>query len=366
MILAAQHEDGWTPDWATHPGEHLEEYLDVRGWTQADFVRLSGLNKKLVSDIINQKNPVTPDTAVVLERVLGVKAYIWTGLQADWDLFQARRRKSRVAPDERAWMKRFPLLELYRAGVLRKPDDEEQALDGLLGFLGIGEPSAYAARLKSISVRHRQAKGDISHDYVFCWLLLGEYHARSMNLPQFDEAKFRVAVNAIRRMTCDGPDVFEPKMIDLCRSAGVAVVFEPALSRTKLYGSARWLEGDRALVQMSLRMKKNDHFWWTFFHECAHLILHRGKNFADDRPGEGDQFENEANDWAKELLVGRDRFARFLKTKPQTRKEVISFAESINLHPGIVVGMLQHERIIGFQHMNDMKDTFEIARELTT
>lgn len=363
MILAAQYGDGWSPDWAVHPGEYLEEHLDVRGWTQAEFVRLSGLNKKLVSDIINQKNPVSPDTAVVLERVLGVKAYIWTGLQSDWDLFQARRRKSKVAPEARAWIRRFPLKELRRADVLKDTDDEEQALDGLLSFIGIGEPSAYEARLQSVSVHHRQAKGDISHDHVFCWLLLGEHHARQRNIPPFDAGKFKKAVAEMRQMTCDQPEEFSPKMIDLCQAAGVALVFEPALSQTKLYGSARWLDGERALIQMSLRMKKNDHFWWTFFHECAHLLLHKGKNFADDKPGDGDQFEKEANAWAEEILVGRERLARFIATRPQSRQQVLRFAQSIDLHPGIVVGMLQHHRVLEFRHLNDLKETFELSRQ---
>jgi HTH-type transcriptional regulator / antitoxin HigA len=73
---------GFEPDWATHPGEHLEEYLEVNGWSQAEFARRSGLTPKLVSEIVNQKNPVTPETALVLERVLGLKAETWLGYQA--------------------------------------------------------------------------------------------------------------------------------------------------------------------------------------------------------------------------------------------------------------------------------------------
>ena len=75
----------WSPDSATHPGEHLAEYLDVRGLSQAEFARLAGLTPKLVSTIIKGTNPVTPDTAIKLERVLGLKAKIWLGIQNDWD-----------------------------------------------------------------------------------------------------------------------------------------------------------------------------------------------------------------------------------------------------------------------------------------
>ena len=83
---------GFNPNWTTHPGEHLEEYLEVRGWSQAEFARRAELTPKLVSEIINEKNPVTAETALKFERVLGLKADIWVRLQASYDLFQARRK----------------------------------------------------------------------------------------------------------------------------------------------------------------------------------------------------------------------------------------------------------------------------------
>ena len=76
----------WAPNWATHPGEHLAEQIEARGWSQADFARLAGLMPELVGAIIAGRNPVTPETAIKLERLLGINAEIWTRLQANWDL----------------------------------------------------------------------------------------------------------------------------------------------------------------------------------------------------------------------------------------------------------------------------------------
>src|SRR5262245_54973125 len=80
----------WTPNWAVHPGAILEEHLETRGLSQAEFARLAGMTPKLVNTIIKGVNPVTAETAIRLERVLGLKAYVWTGIQARWDLFNAR------------------------------------------------------------------------------------------------------------------------------------------------------------------------------------------------------------------------------------------------------------------------------------
>jgi HTH-type transcriptional regulator/antitoxin HigA len=154
-----------------------------------------------------------------------------------------------------------------------------------------------------------------------------------------------------------------PEMKELCRGAGVALVLEPPISKTCLFGSARWSDVDRAIIQISLRMKTNDHFWWTFFHEAAHITLHRGKNFADDKNSRGDGAEDAADRWAEEVLVGRERFARFKAMHPRSEVQVKEFAAGANLHPGIVVGMLQHAQIIPFSNLNKLKEKFQWCKD---
>ena len=353
---------GWSPDWSVHPGEHLAEYLESRSWSQAEFARLADLTPKLVSTIIKGSNPVSAETALKLERVLGMKASIWTGLQADWDLHTARLNKAKQVEDAEEFLHAFPVNELKARGVLPQTKDLGPSLDALLGFLRIGGPHALQAKMASLAVHHRQSKASASSKcHVTSWLMLGEWQARQIKLPAFDRELFEEAVREIRSLTTESPSVFEPRMKELCRNAGVAVIFEKPISKTRLFGSARWIEGDRAIIQMSLRMKSNDHFWWTFFHETGHIILHKGQAFADDNGGEGDGLEHEADQWAEEVLVGRQRFAEFKTTKPKSEQDVKGFAKEVGIHPGIVVGMLQHHKIIPFKNLNRLKVRFEWA-----
>ena len=363
MAARAGAKDNWRPNWATHPGEHLAEHLEVRGCSQAEFARLAGLSPKLVSTIISGANPVTADTAIKLERVLGVKAYIWTGIQARWDLFQVRAQAT-PAPDTKSWLSQFPLNELHSQQWLPDTNDELALVDALLHLFQIGTPQAYEAKVDALAVRHRRSKRfESSHHHVFAWLMLGEHKARQMNLPSFDSQKFEEAVRKIRKLTKERANVFELQMKRLCWTSGVALILEPPISKTCLFGSARWFDADRAIIQMSLRIKTNDHFWWTFFHEAAHILLHRGRNFADDQNGEGDGAEEEADLWAEEMLVGRQRFARFKARRPRSGGEVRRFADEVGLHPGIIVGMLQHAGVLPFTHLNGFKAKFEWIRE---
>ena len=341
---ASMSMDDWRPNWATHPGQHLEEYLETRSMSQAELARLAGLTPKLVSEIVNRKNPVTPDTAIALERVLGLKAHVWTSLQANWDLFQARRRSQIEASKQKSWVSRFPIRDMKAQGLLPNAQSEGDLLEALLQLFGIGETTSYANKFDALAVQHRKAQSYESlPDHVFSWLMLGESRARLLGLPHFSEGKFLSAVRDIRNFTVEEPEVFEPQMKRLCAEAGVAVILMRPLGKTRLFGSAWWIDGDQhAIIQMSLRMKSNDHFWWTFFHECGHIALHRGMNFADDQNAVGDGHEAEADRWAESILYGQNGVANILANPPRTEFGIRSLADKLKIHPGIVLGMLQH------------------------
>jgi len=201
MTEAATERMEWAPNWAVHPGAILEEHLQARGLSQADFARLAGLTPKLVSTIIKGTNPISAETAIRLERVLGLKAHIWTGIQAKWDLFQARAA-AKPAPDTKSWLAQFPIKELRDRGCLPDTKDTSAQLNALLSFFEIGTKGAYAAKVRTLAVHHRQAKThEKSEHHVFTWLTLGERRARAMNLPAFDKGNFEKAVRKIRMLT---------------------------------------------------------------------------------------------------------------------------------------------------------------------
>ena len=76
----------------THPGEMLlEEFLKPEGITQSAFAIRLQVSFPRLNEIIRGKRAVTADTALRLERVLGMPADFWMGLQTDWDLWHAMR-----------------------------------------------------------------------------------------------------------------------------------------------------------------------------------------------------------------------------------------------------------------------------------
>ena len=156
------------------------------------------------------------------------------------------------------------------------------------------------------------------------------------------------------------------RMKELCREAGVALVFVPELPRTHVSGATRWLSSDRALILQSLRYRKDDHFWFTFFHEAAHILLH-GKHavFIDDESKALSDEEIRADSFAANHLIPRARYERFVSVRPISRARVLAFAEDLEIAPGIVVGRLQHDKLVPFSWFQDLKRTFVFAEEDT-
>ena len=147
----------------------------------------------------------------------------------------------------------------------------------------------------------------------------------------------------------------------LSASAGVAFVLVREIKKCPTSGAARWRTPEKALIQLSLRHKTDDHFWFSFFHEAGH-ILHDAKKevFIDDGNSEDDR-EEKANRFAANFLIPQSRISEMssLRSKAAVRR----FADSIGIAPGIVVGRMQNKGLILYSYMNDLKRRFKWTEE---
>lgn len=355
----------FSPDYAVHPGLLLEQELEHHELSQAEFARRIARTPKLVSEIISGKNPIEPETAIQFEHVLGIGADVWLRMEANYRLHQAREAEAERLANSEAWVKNFPLVQLSEWGALRKAGSTAQKAHDLLAFFGVASPAAFEQRYVAVSVHYRKSKKlHASRENLLTWLRCGEVGAASMQIVDYNRASFRKALSKIRKLTTEKIEEFRPKMTAMCAEAGVAFVLVPSLPKTCLSGAAYWMYGKTPVIQQSLRHKTNDHFWFTFFHEAGHVLLHNPKTvFADDETGEGDRIENEANEFATEILVGKQRLHDFIANKRPTGREVTRFADECGIHPGIVVGMLQHHGALSWAELNYLKARFEWSKK---
>jgi Zn-dependent peptidase ImmA (M78 family) len=150
-------------------------------------------------------------------------------------------------------------------------------------------------------------------------------------------------------------------MRTLCTKSGVALVLVSELPRTHIYGATRWLNKDKALLMLSLRYKTNDHFWFSFFHEAAHIILHGKKCiFIDEKAKTMNDMEVQADQFSRNILVPTKSYEAFVEKRSFSQADIERFAKSVNVAPGIVVGFLQHDKHIPYSWHNRLKEKFRL------
>jgi HTH-type transcriptional regulator/antitoxin HigA len=346
----------YEPDFVTAPGEFLEEKLQEIGMTQAELAERIGRTKKTVNEIVKGKAPLLPETAVQLERVLGIPARFWAHAEANFRQYLARNEEAEDLAGKKEWLERLPVGQLVKLGILSKRAGPVDRLRELLNFFGVAslETLTRIGNDKCLAFRQSMAH-EVDHYALLAWLRIGEIEAQHIHCEPYDAAVFRKVLQEIRALSTGFSGRAVPKIQQLCASAGVALVFVPEIAGSRAWGVTQWNSADKAILQLSLRGKSDDQFWFTFFHEAAHILLHPKKEIYVEIDNEEDEHEAEANRFARDILIPPVEWRKVLTSRPRSAAHVRDWATRLGISPGILVGRLQHERLLPWTHLNGLK-----------
>lgn len=343
----------FSPDWVSPPGDTILDLLEERGWKQTELAKRTGYTTKHISLLINGKAPITDETAIKLERVVGSTAHFWLSREAQYRESQFRIIEKASLKDEADWLKQIPLKEMISFGWVRAFADKGEQVAECLRFFGVAAVELWKKEYGEPSAAFRSSDKFTKHTgSVAAWLRQGERRAATLKTAPYDRAVFKEALGRLRALTKESdPEIFIPQLTEICVKTGVAVVIEPAPKGCPVSGATLWLSPDKALLMLSLRHKTNDHFWFSFFHEAGHLLRH-GKRlrFIEMEGGLTNEHEEEANEFARAWLIP-PHYARSLATLQKTEAAVREFAEQLGIAPGIVLGRMQKE---GFLPWNSL------------
>lgn len=336
---------------AFHPGETLREKLDELGMTLKEFAVRTGKPEKTVHAVLNGTSSITPDMAVLFERVLRIPARMWLSLQSAYDESVARQTRALELQRSLPWAKKFPIAEMIRRGWLPAVQGMQAKTEALLEFFGMSGHAAWEEyyleqELKvafRISLRHSKEPHAIS-----AWLRRGEVQAAAMDALPYDEEHFRQALDRIRDIMLRHPQDLLQQLQQTCLQAGVKVVYTPCIKKAPLGGCARWLN-NTPLIQLSGRYKRNDVFWFTFFHEAGHILLHGKKDvFLEDfdYSDRDKRKEAEADRFAVTWTLTVEAEAELNSRDDVSEDEIMHLAHRFNTHPACIVGRLQRDKKI--------------------
>lgn len=345
------------PNWVSPPGATIEDALGERGWTQAELAERLGMSAKHVSLLVNGKASISADTAVALASVLGSTAEFWLEREAKYRAGLARLEERKRLEADVAWLAELPLAHMIKHGWVPKEADKVDQVLSCLRFFGVATVEAFRAMFQQpLTAFRASTKLSKQPGAVAAWLRQAEIQAAKVQCAPYDEAGFRNELGALRALTAEpDPQVFLPQLVERCARRGVAVVFVPAPTGCPASGATKWLTPDKAMLVLSLRYKTDDHLWFSFFHEGAHLVLHGKKlTFIEGLDGLDGAHEHEANRYAANLLIPPGEAVRLLGA-PWQAEVVRELARSWGIAPGIVVGRMQHDRQLPAAALNDLK-----------
>ncbi len=341
---------------ATPPGATIREQLVDRGMSQKEFAVRMGLSEKHISRLINGEVQLTPEVAVKLEMVLGVPAKFWNNLEAIYREKIVKAKAENAMEEDLVLVKQFPYSEMAKYGWVPETRNVHDKVINLRKHFEVVELSLIEnSQITRIACRRLAItkKSDLA---LMAWAQEAKIKARSIETSPINVKGLMKCLPEIRKMTLSQPDEFCPRLEEILAGCGIALVFLPHLKGSFLQG-ATFLDGNKIVLGLTARGKDADKFWFSLFHEFAHIILgHIGQ--VD---GITEQDEADANDWSGEALISTEDFDIFKKSGDYSSESVCRFAGKQGIAPGIVVGRLQNEGIVKYSMLNNLKEHYIIA-----
>jgi HTH-type transcriptional regulator/antitoxin HigA len=349
--MAKQNQ--YFPQSVPHPGETLAEKLEEMEMPKNEFALRTGKPEKTIIAIVNGKSSITPDMAVQFENVTKIPANFWMNHQRGYDEYIAREKRQTVIQEALAWAKQFPLADMIKKGWLPQVATIEEKTMEMLAFFGFSNHTAWEDYYfkQQLKVAFRISLAQTKEPYaISAWLRKGELQAAELEANDYSEKKFKEALPELKAIMANHPEGFFNQLQGICLEAGVKVVHTPCINKAPISGSTRWLN-DTPFIQLTGRYNRNDSFWFTFFHEAGHILLHGKKDVFLEKVEYSDkdlEKEQEADYFACKWTLTYEEEAEILAAAPLSEEDIREFAKQFNTHPAIIIGRLQHKKLIPY------------------
>lgn len=337
------------------PGARLKEELDARGWTQADLADILGRPPRLISEIITAKRAITPETARGLGQALGTDAQLWMNLESQYQL-------SRTPIANHALVRRtkiygqFPVKDMQKRGWLKPVTGLDAIETELKIYFQISSLN------EGVKIPHAAKK--TSYDRVSmlqaAWLVRALQLAPSVSVSRYATTNLEPLYEALRSCVAQQSDA--AKVPELLSKAGIRLVVIAPLPGSKIDAACMWFK-DQPLIALTLRYDKHDIFWHALFHELDHI--EHGEGMSEpvvdsdllSNCSHGAQSEKRANQTAASRLIPSEEMERFIaRVNPfYSDAAILNFAANLKVHPGIVIGQLQHRGLIPWSSFGRLK-----------
>jgi addiction module HigA family antidote len=352
----------------TCPGATIQENIDYIGMTQAELAMRMGRSKEKLNELINGKAAITQDTAIKLEYVLGIPSDFWLALEKKYQEDLLKIERLEFLQSCQAWLKRFPIKKMKQLKVLPEIDDKAMLVESLLKFFRVASPKEWDDVYRNLPLAFKiQASINTEKEAISVWLRYGEIQAEKIPLNAFDKKGFKEHLYVAQEISYKQAENWQVQLQDFCANYGIALVYTPCISKAPIYGATRWIKTHTTpILQISDCNKDVASFWFTFFHECGHIILHGKKDiFMEGIEGiqQDATKEQQADDFSIETLLPKLHLKELTMQKKITLDDIQTYSDKFNINKGILVAQLLRQKAVNFKEKNAQMFIEKIALE---
>ncbi len=355
--------DDFQPDWMSAPGATLAQLLEDKKISIERLAKLINVSQDHARRLLTGRAVITREIAERLAKQIGGTAQFWAAREEQFRQDVARLQAKGRESAARLWLNELPVIDMLKHGWLKAGGSVEDRVKAMLKFFDVPNVDVWRRKYGPIlsvvnfrtSLTYHSEPGA-----VLSWLRRGEILSEKISCKKWDVNKFKSQLEKIRSLT-HIKDVrkFLPQLQKLCAECGVSLAIAKAPKGCKASGATRFLSPTKAMILLSFRHLTDDHFWFTFFHEAAHLILHSSQAiFIEDGSDVTEREEAQANEFAAYFLIPEDYRSEVL-SKTMNEDDILRTAAKFKISRGIVVGQLQHAGLVKREDFNYLKRRYK-------
>jgi len=341
------------------PGEFIKEEMETRNWTNEDLAQVLGLNPKTVSELLNNKQRITIDTAKILSQAFGQSPQYWLNLDNNYRLrLKENNNESEVEIKSRIY-ERMPVNEMIKKGWIKKYRNTDELKSIFMDFWQINDLKIdWLDRLALPNCRKSDAYNNLNKYFILTWTQKAKLTSEKFETSDYNKKALRELAEEITKYSVMKTGV--SRFLTELNNTGVKFFTLSHLPRTYLDG-ASFIHDNNPVIVYTKRYDRLDNFWFTLTHEIGHILLHIKNEkdiFIDDFKSEGEfDYESEANEFAEKILRVDEILHYFSEFKHYTSAyRVIEAAEELDINPSVIVGILKYYNILAYNRLNKLNE----------
>jgi plasmid maintenance system antidote protein VapI/Zn-dependent peptidase ImmA (M78 family) len=359
-------EADFAPMWAIPPGQTISDLMKSKRIASTRLAHLVDMTEDDFHSLLTGKRTLTASIAARLEAVLGASVSFWLSREEQYrkQLAQLTEGVDPENEDYKLWLKSLPVKQMQALGWVESKSDKIDRLRSILQFFDVPNLDAWHRTYVDLKAAAAFRTTDAYLEEVpatAAWLRQGELQAERIECSEWHPERFKAQLTKIRSLTqLAAPSEFLPKLQKLCAEAGVAVVIVKAPKGCRASGATFFTNRDKAVLLLSFRYLSDDQFWFSFFHEAAHLILHWDADLLILETSENPNSprEHEANLFAAEQLIPFQLQQR-LGEASKSLRGIMRLARDAGVSYGIVVGQMQFRGHVRRDRYNRLKARYK-------